>query len=143
MKKNKTGVEYVNIEYIYNNNVTVCVLDCAVNIKHVSSFYGLNRQNAERFIKFISNLGMEYDGDSVRFTVKGVTRLHNGDDYDKVTGERIALSKAQAWAFSKANRMYNFLGGLVNEELETLYEKVEGTYNVCAHCYKHVEELGE
>lgn len=143
MKKNKTGVEYVNIEYIYNNNVTICVLDCSVNIKHVSSFYGLSHQNGERFIKFISNLGMGYDGDSIRFTVKSVTRLHNGDAYDKVTGERIALSKAQSLAFCKANRMYNFLGGLINEELETLYEKVEGTYNVCTHCYKHVDELSE
>lgn len=142
-KNNKTGVEYIDIRYVKNNSVTVCKLNCKIDIRHFSLFYGLNHQMAEKFIKYVNELGMTYSHDGLYFSTKGLARLNSEDTYNEVVGERISLSKAQTLAFSKANRMYCMLGNLVEAALDELDVKVDGTCNVCEHCENHVNELIE
>jgi hypothetical protein len=145
MAKNKTGVTYENIKYYVSedNRVTACVLECFIDYKYVQPMYGLSMENRSRFLKVLDDLNISMDACGLYFQTRGISKVNNGDTYNKVFGERLALSKAQQLAFSKANRMYWHLTNLVANEIEKLDLYVSGTYNVTDHCENHVEELIE
>lgn len=143
MNKNKTGVQYTNIEYIKSDNATICLLECTISYKHVIPMFGLCDDLRDKFMNFLESSNVYLDDDGLVFNVRGVTRFDKENTYDEVLGERLALSKAQTKAFDKANSVYYNLTMYWDEMFDKLNTLVSGTYNVAEHCEEHVAELIE
>lgn len=143
MNKNKTGVQYSNIEYIKSNNATICLLKCTIDYEKVRTMFGLSDEYRNQFMNFLDNIHVTLEDEGLVYTVKGVTRYDNENPFDEVTGERLSLSKAQLKAFEKANELYYVLAELTDNMLDNLKRLINGTYNVSEHCEEHVNELIE
>lgn len=143
MNKNKTGVQYSNIEYIKSDNATICLLNCTIDYEKVRLMFGLNEEYRIQFMNFLDKIHVTLEDEGLVYTVKGVTRYDNENPYDEVIGERLALSKAQLKAFEKANELYYVLAELSDNMFTNLNHLINGTYNVAEHCEEHVNKLIE
>ena len=143
MNKNKTGVQYTNIEYIKSDNATICLLECTIAYKYVTPMFGLCDDFRNKFMNLLESSNVYLDEDGLVFNVKGVTRFDKENEYDEVLGERLALSKAQTKAFTKANSIYYMLAEFYGSMMDKIGELITGTYNVVNHCEAHVVDLIE
>lgn len=141
MNKNKTGVHYSNIEYIKSDNVTICLLECTINYERVRPMFGLSEEYTNQFMNFLDNIHVTLGDEGLVYTVKGVTRYDNENPYDEVSGEHLALSKAQFKAFEKANNLYYNLAKFYDNTIINLNHLIDGTYNVAEQCDEHINEL--
>lgn len=141
MNKNKTGVHYSNIEYIKSDNATICLLECIIDYEKVMPMFGLNDEYRNQFMNFLNNIHVTLGDEGLVYTVKGITRYDNENPYNEVSGEQLALSKAQLKAFEKANNLYYNLAKFCDNMIVNLNNLINGTYNVAEHCEEHVNEL--
>lgn len=140
----KTNVHYVDTHYFinYEKKTVVCKLTCQIPlavIKHPEAVMKLPRTNA-----FITSHKIVEDQKvgAVLFTVISKAKCATEDAFDKELGKKIALTRAQAKAFTKASNFYGTLLKLINEELcDNLFDLESNCYNSATTCYEHAYEL--
>jgi hypothetical protein len=96
---------------------------------------------AKRSEQYLNDLGVIRGYCGFEFTTIGKVILEAGDNENETYAKQIALTKAQAKAFYKANRIYGIVAENLQERLENLNAFMDGTYNSCMSCTKHVDDL--
>ena len=140
--KNKTGVQYINVQYFKSGDglCTVCKLTSMIPYDKIKEWIFDDNQ-AKRTEQYLNDLGVVRGYCGFEFTTTGKVILEAGDNENETYAKRIALTKAQAKAFAKANRIYGMVGENLQERLENLDKFMLGTYNSFMSCTKHVDDL--
>lgn len=140
--KNKTGVQYVNVQYFKSSNglCTICKLTCLIPYSKISQwiFDSVQERNTSEYFK---KLGIVYTDGGFEFTTVGKVTLDPSDTNDETYARQIALTKCQAKAFRKANRFYMAIAENINNYLNNIQEYIDGSYNANISCMNHVDEL--
>ena len=146
---NKTNVRYVRTNYSNVMNPVECRLTYEIDINR----YPLNNiQVSSNLIEKVSRelncSYIKYDKRSnypttVAFTVTAQADCDNDQDkYDRVIGERIALTRAQAKAFEKTCKFYDKIAYYVDDALCNMVSIIDNSWGAANKCWKHAKEIG-
>ena len=140
--KNKTGVQYINVQYFKSGDgiCTICKLTSMIPYDKIKEWI-FNDNQIKPSEQYLDNLGVTRGYCGFEFTTIGKAILEVGDTENETYAKQIALTKAQAKAFGKANRIYGMVGENLRAHLENIETFMTGTYNSYISCTKHVDDL--
>lgn len=145
----KTGLKFFDRKVIRNeeNGMTIVLESAALRLDDV---HGL--ANVFKVIPAVNELitSSRYyfedpDGNAyLVFDGKGVSKCSPEDEYDEVTGFKIAETRAQKDVFKKAADFYNGLTTFVEKAFyDDLVDKMTNTNDAVYACDDHILELSE
>lgn len=147
--RNKTNVNYLKIDYYHLNNSTKCQLTYEIPVDKwpILGF----KVNADLLISVGKKLNMNaYYVDkatnypsSFVFTTTATATCDNNDTYDKKTGENIALTRAQAKAFEKTCKFYDFLQIELDKSFNEITRIIDNNWHAANKCWDHAKEIGK
>lgn len=140
--KNKTGVQYINVQYFKSGNglCTICKLTSMIPYDKIKEWIFDDNQ-IKPSEQYLNNLGVTRGCYGFEFTTIGKAILEAGDKENETYAKQIALTKAQAKAFGKANRIYGMIAENIQDLLENIDTFMVGTYNAYISCANHVDDL--
>lgn len=116
--------------FFYDGDITVCRLEFTIDLNDIPGINMFNSEMRKDFIRELYNLsGVNITNLSgcwdLDLSVIGKTVVKGNDTYDKTTGERIALTKAQRSAFLAAKNIVeiamNTVDKYVNRPMQVKY----------------------
>jgi hypothetical protein len=103
-KHSKTKIRVVKLDYKVSNKVTVCTMiaDPQIDFNILALLY--HNRILKPIIQKYFILG---DDDTYYLHITQKTRCHDTDEFNVITGQRIAESKCKAKAFDIMNKVYS------------------------------------
>lgn len=148
-KMAKTNVKYVNKTYGVNKNekTVKCNLDYVIDL---DSIPGINFLcNLDEFNDFINTLiyceGVKYIKQNVygslQFRVREIAFCSTEDEFDELTGKRLALTRAQKQAFRNTKCFYDTILSMLGKYYSSILDLYQNCYNSEQNCHNHEFEL--
>jgi hypothetical protein len=133
MKRRKTLVEYVTHTEYVNTQKKICVsvLDFRICLNKLPNWSGM-LDYFEPLNIYLNNFAVTLEHDPVQygsksyvnFTVRGIAKCNDNDEFNEETGKHIALTRAQAKAFATAERFYTGFFKVVYDNICRPYERL-------------------
>lgn len=146
--RNKTNVDYVKIGYTVNGNKTECSLTYEIDLRK----WPLNdfKINSDIIFRVANKSNAKYYETDKRtnypikigFEVSACATCDNIDSFDKLKGQHIALSRAQAKAFERTCKFYDNIQFELDKSFNDITRIIDNNYVAANKCWKHAKELG-
>lgn len=151
MKRRKTLVEYVkHTEYVNVEKKTcVSVLKFRICLNKLPNWAGM-LDYFEPLNIYLNNFDITLEHDPVQyglksyvnFTVRGIAKCNDNDEFNEETGKYIALTRAQAKAFAKAETFYSGMWRVLYENIcSPIMRLTANSFWVCDGELAHADEL--
>ena len=147
--RNKTNVTYVDIKYYSMNNTVRCDLTYEININKWPIF-GFTI-DSDILCNVAEKLGAKYIvtdkktnypfAFGFKVTAKATCDMEQ-DEYDETKGKQIALTRAQAKAFEKTCKFYDFIQIELDKSFSEITRIIDNCWHASNKCWDHAKELG-
>jgi hypothetical protein len=145
----KTNVKYVNKTYGVNEKekTVTCTLDYVIDLDKIP---GINLLcEFYEFNDFINTLiycdGVKYIDQTgygaLQFRVKEIAFCSTEDEFDELTGKRLALTRAQKLAFRNTKYFYDTILTMLDKYYTSLLNLCQNCYDAEQKCHTHEFEL--
>ena len=145
----KTNVKYVNKAYGVNENekTVTCTLDYVIDLDKIPGINVL--YEFDEFKNFINTLiyykGVKHINQNIygalQFRVRQIAFCSTEDEFDELTGKRLALTRAQKLAFRGTKYFYDTILTMLDKYYTSLLNLCQNCYDAEQKCHNHEFEL--
>ena len=145
----KTNVKYVNKAYGVNENekTVTCTLDYVIDLDKIPGINVL--YEFDEFKNFINTLiyykGVKHINQNIygalQFRVRQIAFCSTEDEFDELTGKRLALTRAQKLAFRGTKYFYDTILTMLDKYYTSLLNLCQNCYDAEKKCHNHEFEL--
>lgn len=144
VRKNRTNLEYTDKTYVNEDGKTLCILTFKIKLNS-SPFnsLGLTYEEVNKICKhgdFVA-YGPFITSEYVEFQTIAQSSVNEGDKYDQVFGERLALTRAQSKAYMVAQLFYAHVANYFDKKAILAESFMDNCYAVWKKCLNHAQEL--
>lgn len=146
MSRKKTGIRYLDVCYNVNpsKNVVVCHLTCGINLFRLPNVNVINDLYVFDDINARIETWEDENGNAapyIVFEVNAFAYCSPEDEFNEEIGKKLALTRAQAHAFSIGTDFYEYIFRKIYDLLET-YNRLWSNCSLSyVNCLTHSDDI--